>query len=207
MSPQLKKRVLLIFGSIWLTSFVLLLGYYFMLISPDSVKLSELDKQIDAITGNAYSESNKKTAQENLKQGQQLHGKVARFVIDQNKWIDMMPYLSDVADKIEVSMFASKDVSGDKIEEIADCQKIGFKIIDVSFNSSFFKFARFINKLEEGDPIIFMRDFTIERSPDDTNTNSVKMELQIFVGKEKKEISELFAKLFETEKSSTGSIN
>ncbi len=207
MSPQLKKRILLIFGSIWLTSFVLLLGYYFIMIAPCSAKLSDLNKQIEAITGNAFSESNKKCAQENLKQGQQLHGKVARFVIDREKWIDMMPYLSDIAEAIEVSMFASKDVSGEKVEEVAECQKIGFKVIDVSFNSNFFKFARFINKLEEGDPIIFLRDFTIERSPDDTNLNSVKMELQIFVGKDRKDISELFAKLYETDKSSIGSIN
>lgn len=206
MSPQLKKRVLLIFGSIWSASLVLLLGYYFVLIAPCSAKLCELDKQITAITGNAFSENNKKCADENLKQGQQLHGKVARFVIDQDKWIDMMPYLSDVADKIEVTMFASKDVTGNKMEEIVGCEKLGYKVIDVSFNASFYKFARFINKLEEGDPVIFLTDFTIDRSPDDTNANSVKMELQIFVGKERKEISDLFAKLFDTN-NSTGSIN
>lgn len=189
---SLKKRIMIIFGSVWGVCLVLLIVYYIFMVGPKAGELKRLKKELAVVTSSEMHLKTKKDIENSQTKCQKLREQVMSFVIGHDRWINMMPYVSDIAQKISVSTFSSKDITGEKIEEVSDCKNIGVKAISVSFNSSFLQFARFINELEGGNPVVFVREFTIQRSVENSSRHSVKMDLEFLVGMKD---STLFEKL------------
>jgi len=130
-----------------------------------------------------------------MEKNQELSSKVENFIIDCDSWINIMPYVSSVAQKVNVSMFSSRDASVrvGVNPEFKDLKKVDIKQLNVSFNSSFYRFAKFVNELESGEPVVFIKEFDIQRSADSTDKNEVKMELRVIVSKAGDNLKEFLA--------------
>lgn len=180
---DIKKRIFKIFGVVWAICLVTLLVYYFFLVGPKLKQYNSVKSELTKLQSPDSMHQNEKKVKDQLEYCKKLKSQLADFVIDNDGWINMMPYVSGIARGEKVSGFTGKDMSGGQFEGYDKLEKVGVKTLSVNYKASFLKFARFINQLESGQPVIFVKSFSIERNPDDFNSNSVKMDLRVIVGK------------------------
>jgi len=179
----LRKRVLIIFSITSAVSLVVLLLFYFLVLAPAQKQLKAIKKEAASILSSEYIDACKKEMAIKTNKCRENMDYISRFVVDANSWIDMMPYISAVAKKSELSMFSGRDISSDMYyNKDKDLKKITTKQLTVSFDSDFGHFAEFANALEKGRPVVFIKEFEIQRAP--VGKNEVKMDLQILVSKE-----------------------
>ncbi len=191
----LHKRLIKTLCIIWVVSIAILVAFYSMAIAPKSERLCQLQKTLDE----KQSQLNGVTDFQNVVKKQQLcetikslHDKLTQYAICQDDWIQAMPYISTLAEETGVRNFSSKDTSGSKTIKIANCQYVGKRNIEVSFEADFPVFAKFMSKLETGSPAVFIDKFGISKSFGASGKPAVKMNLSILTSKFKLS-PELFA--------------
>lgn len=191
----LHKRLMKTLCIIWLISTMLLVTLYFVLIAPNSQKLCKLQQTLDekqAQLDGVESFQGITKKQKICKKMESLHSQLIKYAICQDDWIQAMPYISTLAEEVGVRNFSSKDISDSKTIKIVDCQYVGKRNLEVSFEASFPVFAKFMSKLETGSPAVFVDKFGISKAFGANEKPTVKMNLSILTSKFKL-CPELFA--------------
>ncbi len=188
---SVKKRILIIFGIVWSVSAVMLFGGYYFFVLPQKTEMKSLKDQLEQLQSVDAKTRFQEKAKQQLAHCNDLKKQLSDFIIDTDSWIEIMPYVSNLAQEEDVLDFSSKDISTNKFGNAKDLSKIETKTLSVTFDSSFAKFARYINRLEAGKPVLFVNEFSIERNPDDFEAHAVKMDLQVIIGKNKNQIKDL----------------
>lgn len=174
----------------WAICFVVLLLAYLFVLSPQERlrRMTERklnDKQNLAQSAReAVEEKNKKRLIELLTDsGDELK----EFVVDPENAANLTLDIGRISSEVKLNAFSSNFAGSDETTRGAtrtdNFKHIIPRHISVNFNSSFNKFAVFLNTLERRRPVIFVDTFSITRSTESDSGHKVDMKLAVLVGK------------------------
>ena len=171
----------------WVICFFILLLSYLCVLTPQD-KLRRMTERKLNDTKN-LAQSAREAAQEKNKaklielltnSGKELKD----FVVDQENASNLTLDLGRISSDVRLSAFSSIFAGSEGATKADVFKHINPKQISVNFNSSFNKFAVFLNTLERRRPVIFVDTFSITRSGESESGHKVDMKLAVLVGKD-----------------------
>lgn len=173
----------------WAVCFIILLLSYLLVLSPqERIRRSTERKLADTkhlaqSAREAAEEKNKKLLLEQLSNsGDRLKG----FVIEQENVANLTFDIGRIKSKVKLNSFSSNFTGSEGTIKTDNYKHIIARQISVNFNSSFNKFAIFLNTLERNRPVIFIDTFSITRAGESDSGHNVDMKLAVLVGKDAK---------------------
>jgi len=167
---------------------ILLLSYLFVLAPQESLrriterKLADT-KNLAQSAREAAEEKNKNLLLEQLSNsGKRLKD----FVIEQENSANLTFDIGRISSEVKLDSFSSNFTGGEGTIKTDNYKHIIARQISVNFNSSFNKFAVFLNALERSRPVFFIDTFSITRSAESDSGHKVDMKLAVLVGKDAK---------------------
>ena len=169
----------------WAICFIILLLSYLLALAPQEKRRRAIERSLEerkVLAQSAEEAAQEKNKEKLIKLLADSENELKEFVVDQEKasnlTLDIGRILSDVDRDAYNSMFTSTEATkADNYKYITPRQ------ISVNFNSSFNKFAFFLNNLEIRRPVIFVDTFSIARSSESDSVHKVNMKLAVLVGK------------------------
>ncbi|MDD5459793.1 MAG: GspMb/PilO family protein, partial [Phycisphaerae bacterium] len=104
------------------------------------------------------------------------------FVVDSDSASNLTLDISRLIDNKTVSSLSITPRRKSGPEELPNCSKICEDSVNLSFNSGFSEFARILNALERNEPVMFVDEFSIERSSQGA-AHKASMDLTFFITK------------------------
>jgi len=178
------KKYLTIWITVWASSLAVLFVLHVFLLTPQKRALAVLEEKLEEkkeeYNASKVADSMQVQAQWREKMNR-LNRKLGNFVAEPNDLDSLAFGISKIARQIRVTEFSSKAESGESYFEIPNCYRIGRAGTNVSFYTTFNKFARFINALERHRPTIFIEEFTICRSEKDYWEHRANLLLSVLI--------------------------
>jgi len=178
------KKFIIIISILWCCSFTSLFGVYLCLIAPQNEILSFLENKLEKkqleLEYTKQANSNQAITKWN-RQLEDLRDKLSKYIVETGELNNLTVDISEIADKIKVGTFTSKEVGDEPYLPIVNYSFLGDSQTNISFKSSFNKFVRFINLLERHKPAVFIDSLLIERSRKDNLKNEVSVSLSVLV--------------------------
>ena len=173
----------------WAVCFIILLLSYLLVLSPQESlrhmtekKLADT-KLLAQSAKEASEERNKNLLLEHIsKSGNRLK----EFVIEQGNASSFTFDIGRISGKVDINLNSCNFMSGERTVKTDNYKHINARRISVDFNSSFNKFAIFLNTLERSRPVVFIDEFSITRSGASDSGHNVDMKLAVLVGKDAK---------------------
>jgi hypothetical protein len=173
----------------WAVCFIILLLSYLLVLSPQENirriterKLADT-KSLAQSAREAAEEKNKKLL---IEQISNLSDRLKGFVIEQENAANLTFDIGRISSDIKLNSFSSNFTGGEGTIKTDNYKHIIARQISVNFNSSFNKFAYFLNALERSRPVVFIDTFSITRSAESDSGHKVEMKLAVLVGKDAK---------------------
>ena len=170
----------------WAVCFVVLLLAYMFVLSPQEKLRRITDKKFNETKNLAQSareaaeEKNKAKLIELLTDS---GNKLDDFVVDEEIAENLPLDIGRMSSDVQLNAFSSIFAGGERATKTDNYKHINPRQISVNFNSSFTKFAVFLNALEMRRPVIFVDTFSITRSAESDSGHKVDMKLAVLVGK------------------------
>jgi hypothetical protein len=177
------KKLLAALVLLWGGSVIVLLSIHMFLMMPQQKESRLLDKQLmeKRLRYNTSKAADNTKARARLAQKVEgLTTELEKFAADVEDLDDLSFSISKIAAEIGVEAFKSKGVDPETYSVIPNCNSIGRVSIEIDFIGSFNKFARFVNRLERYEPVVFVDEFVISTGRRDSGPE-IKMWLSIFV--------------------------
>jgi len=169
---------------IWMGCIVAFVLIYFLVMVPQEKLKAHTAQQLAEIKGiysAARQAARERTKNELGEQIKDLEMRLKDFVIELADAANLTFVIRRISKETNVKSFRT---GSEGIEKIAKCDHISEKYIDVSFTASFDQFAAFLNALERYRPVIFVDEFSIVRSNEDTSGHKVNMRVAVLVRQE-----------------------
>jgi len=173
----------------WAFCFIMLLLAYLFVLSPQE-KLRHMTERKLANTKllaqsarEASEEKNKNLLLEQLSKSDK---RLKDFVVEQENSSDLTFDIDRIKNEVGLDSFSSTPAGSEGTAKTDNYKHIIARQISVNFNSSFNKFAIFLNALERSRPVFFIDTFSITRSGESDSGHKVDMKLAVLVGKEAK---------------------
>jgi len=182
------KQYLIVLGGYWAVWLVLLAGGYMLFLMPQAQVAAGVNKRLAEVVerhSHAQEARTSQTRQRLAEQLKQVQDRLAEFVVDSGVAAGVTFQIGQVADELAVSEFSTKRKETQEQETLDGCKNLAEVSLDVTFDSDFSKFARFINQMERLSPVVFVERFSIKRKIQDANQHETKMGLAFFVGTDK----------------------
>mgnify|MGYP001139752707 CR=1 FL=1 len=167
---------------ILLLSYLLVLGPQERLRRMTERKLADT-KLLAQSAREAAEEKNKNLLIEQLSKSDK---RLKDFVVEQEKSADLTFDIDEIKNEVGLDSFASNPAGSEGTAKTDNYKHIIAKQISVDFNSSFNKFAVFLNALERNRPVFFIDTFSITRSGESDSGHKVDMKLAVLVAKDAK---------------------
>ena len=173
----------------WAVCFIILLLSYLLVLSPqERIRRSTERKLADT---KHLAQSAREAAEERnknllLEQLSNSGDRLKAFVIEQENVANLTFDIGRIKSKVKLYSFSSNFTGSEGTIKTDNYKHIIARQISVNFNSSFNKFAIFLNTLERNRPVIFIDTFSITRSGESDSGHNVDMKLAVLVGKDAK---------------------
>lgn len=165
------RKYLTTAGVIWAGCLVVFLIVYVLILGPqrnyDKRVENELaeKKQVYEFAVKAAQEETKIRLNEQI---ESLQSRLGDFVIDFEGSANLTFDISQIASEKKIVSFSIKNKDNKGLVAIPDCSYIFENQININFTGGFNQFAVFLNALERHRPVIFVDEFTISRSQNDS---------------------------------------
>jgi len=173
----------------WAVCFIVLLLSYLLVLAPQERlrrmterKLADT-KRLAQSAREAAEERNKNLLLEELSNS---GNRLKDFVVEQENAANLTFDIGRISSEIKLNSFSSIFTGSEGTIKTDNYKHIIARHISVNFNSSFNKFAIFLNTLERSRPVIFIDTFSITRSGESDSGHKVDMKLAVLVGKDAK---------------------
>ncbi len=170
----------------WLVCFVVLFFSYLLVLAPQEKISLMTDKKLEDTRNIAQAAREAAQEKNKTKLIELLTGsgnELKEFVIDKEKAESLPLDIGRISGDIRLNEFSSNYTSGDQTTRTDNYKHITQRQISVNFNSSFNKFAVFLNTLERRRPVIFIDTFSITRATESDSGHKVDMKLAVLVAK------------------------
>jgi hypothetical protein len=173
----------------WAVCFIVLFFSYLVVLAPQE-KLRRMTDGKLAET-NRLAQSAREAAEERnknklLEQISDSGDRLKDFVVEQENAANLTFDIGRISSEIKLNSFSSIFTGGEGTLKTDTYKHINVRQISVNFNSSFNKFAIFLNALERNRPVVFVDTFSIARSTESDSGHKVEMKLAVLVEKDAK---------------------
>ena len=167
---------------------ILLLSYLFVLAPQEKLRRMTERKLADTkllaqSAREAAEEENKNLLLDQLSNSSE---RLKAFVIEQENAPNLTFEIGRISSEVKLNSFSSNFTGSEGTVKTDNYKHIIARQISVNFNSSFNKFAIFLNTLERSRPVVFIDTFSITRSGESDSGHKVDMKLAVLVGKDAK---------------------
>jgi hypothetical protein len=178
------KKFLLMLALLWGGASMVLSGTYMFLMLPQQKESELLGKQLmeKRLRYNLSKAADSEQARVQLSEKvneltEQLDTFAAKVEDLDSLWFSV----SRIAGEIGVDGFQVRGRDNESYSLIPNCYNIGVASMEVDFTGSFTKFAKFVNRLERYNPVVFIDGFTIIRPTQENSVPKSKLFLSVFV--------------------------
>jgi len=173
----------------WAVCFIVLLLSYLLVLSPQE-RLRRMTERKLADT-KLLAQSAREAAEERnknllLEQLSNSGNRLKDFVVEQENAANLTFDIGRISSEVKLNSFSSIFTGSEGTIKTDNYKHIIARQISVNFNSSFNKFAIFLNTLERSRPVVFIDTFSITRSGESGSGHKVDMKLAVLVGKDAK---------------------
>lgn len=172
----------------WAACFIILLLCYLLVLSPQERIRRMTEKKLadtKILAKSAREAANEENKNMLLEELSEANERLRDFVTSQENAANQTFFdIGEISTTIDLDAFSRSFISGERTSKTDDYKHITARHISVNFNSSFNKFARFLNTLERHKPFVFIDTFSITRSRESDSGHSVDMKLAVLVGKD-----------------------
>jgi Tfp pilus assembly protein PilO len=172
----------------WAICFVVLLFSYLIVLAPQEKLRLAAERELaetSRLAESARQAAEQKNKNKLLAQFSDSERKLKEFVVDREKAENLTFDIGEISTRM-LGSSSSISTAGEGTLKTDNYEYIATRQISVNFNSSFTKFAMFLNALERSRPVIFVDSFSITRSAESGSGNKVDMKLAVLVEKEAK---------------------
>lgn len=173
---------------VWSCCLVVYLIIFLLVLLPQSKLRTSKENDYRKIKSNAdeaFLASQVQTKSRLNEHIEKLNETLGDFVISPGSISNLTYEISGLSNEIGLNAFQVAP-TGQSLAALDDCKYVSGQLYQVSFTSSFNKFATFVNALERYKPFIFVDTFSITKSRFDDLNHDVKMQLAILVEKDEK---------------------
>ena len=178
------KKFLLMLALLWGGAFMVLSGTHMFLMLPQQKEAELLGKQLTEkrlkYDLSKAADSKQARVQLSEKVGE-LTEELDTFAAKVDDLDSLWFSISRIASEIGVEGFQGRGKDNELYLLIPNCYNIGAASMEVDFAGSFTKFAKFINRLERYNPVVFIDGFTITRPTREDSAPKSKLFLSVFV--------------------------
>jgi hypothetical protein len=178
------KKFLLMLALLWGGAFIVLSVTHMFLMLPQQKEAELLGKQLREkrlkYEQSKAADSEQAQTQLSEKVGE-LTEELDTFAAKVDDLDSLWFSISRIASETGVEGFQGRGKENESYSLIPNCYNIGTASMEVDFASSFTKFAKFINRLERYNPIVFINEFTITRPTKEGSEPKSKLFLSVFV--------------------------
>ena len=173
----------------WAVCFIVLFLSYLLVLAPQERRRRMTERKL--ADTKLLAQSAREAAQERnknmlIEQLSNSGNRLKDFVIDQENANNLTFVIGGISSDLKLNSFSSIFTGSEGTIKTDSYQHIIARQISVNFNSSFNKFAVFLNTLERSRPVIFIDTFSITRSGEGDSGHKVDMKLAVLVGKDAK---------------------
>ena len=173
----------------WAVCFIVLLLSYLLVLAPQERRRRMTERKL--ADTKLLAQSAREAAQERnknllIEQLSKSGNRLKDFVIDQENANNLTFDIGRISSDLKLNSFSSIFTGSEGTIKTDKYKHIIARQISVNFNSSFNKFAVFLNTLERSRPVIFIDTFSITRSGESDSGHKVDMKLAVLVGKDAK---------------------
>lgn len=173
----------------WSVCFIVLLLCYLVVLAPQERLRRVTERKLtktERLAQSAREAAEQRNRAKLLEQLTSYGNRLKDFVVEQENAANLTFEIGRLSNNVELNSFSSIFTGGEGTLKTDNYKHIQARQISVNFNSSFNKFAMFLNALERSRPVIFIDTFSIIRSPDSDSGHKVDMKLAVLVEKEAK---------------------
>ena len=170
----------------WAAMVLLCLSAYLFLLMPQNRKVEEMNRQfslMDQKVRMSQAASAPEAKSRLQKELETTGDHIREFLIAPDAASSLALNIGRLAGDAGVRGFASKAASDQAWRDIPNCERIGFQLIDVSFESPFNDFAALLSSLERHQPVILIDRFRILQSARPEQGHDVSMTLAVLIKK------------------------
>jgi hypothetical protein len=171
----------------WAACFIVLLLVYLAVLAPQERLRRATERKLaetQRMAQSAREAAEQKNRAELLEQLAKYDDRLKAFVVEQENAANLTFDIGRISSNVELNSFSSIFTGGEGTLKTDNYKHITARQISVNFNSSFNKFAMFLNALERSRPVIFIDTFSITRSTESNYGHNVDMKLAVLVGKD-----------------------
>jgi hypothetical protein len=181
------RKYIKIVVSFWAVCFIILLFSYLIVLAPQEKERRLTEQKLAEATRKARSAREAADEKNELREKLTKSGNMLKdFVIDRESAANLTFDIGRISSDVKLNAFSSISTMSEEGLKTDNHKYINARQITVNFNSSFNKFATFLNLLERRRPAIFIDTFSITRSTESDSGNKVNMILAVLVEKEAK---------------------
>jgi hypothetical protein len=173
----------------WAICFVALLLSYLIVLAPQERLRRMTERKLDEtrlLAQSAREAAEEKNKNKLLERLTSSNNRLKDFVIEQENAANVTFDIGRISNEIKLNSFSSIPAGSEGALKTDNYKHIIARQISVNFNSSFNKFAIFLNALERNQPVVFIDTFSITRSTEGDSNHKVDMKLAVLVEKETK---------------------
>lgn len=171
---------------VWAISLVVLFVGYMWVLAPQGRSKKQIGKELveakDAYDQTVAADKDEPKARLS-KEIEDLRGRLKQFVIDYEDSANLTFDISQLASQMSLSSFGIKGRDNPAAPATPNGDRIVKKQIQIGFTAGFNQFASFLNALERNQPVLFVDEFMITRSEQDSSGHQAEMDLAVFVRK------------------------
>jgi hypothetical protein len=183
---KVRNKYLLSVLIVWGPCLAAAVGFHLFVLRPQMRRVEALEAElVDArALHNRATEAAKEENQIRLDRAvEELHQRISDFVLRLEAGPDLAFEIAELANQSGVESFAMRPRAEKGLENVANCDLIGEKRIDVSFAARFHGFAALLNAVERHRPVLFVETFAIDRPRTPSAQPEASMELAVLVEK------------------------
>jgi len=178
---KISGKFLAIIVALWMGCAVITAFFYLLLLSGQTKVKEDLAAQLAQKKQSCEFLAEAATDEFQVKQKEQIENMQLdynNFIVDSDAASNLTLDIGPLIDSKRVgSLRIARDKSG--TEELPNCKKICEDSVNLSFSSSFIEFAKILNALERNQPVMFVDEFSIERS-NSGNAHKASIDLTFF---------------------------
>jgi hypothetical protein len=187
---KISGKILAIIAALWLGCMVITAFFYLLLLSGQAKLKEDLaaqlaqKKQICEFLVQAATDEFQAKQKEQI---ENMQNDYKTFIVDSAAASNLTLDIGRLIDSKRVSSLSIAPRRRSGQEELPNCKKICEDSVSLSFCSGFVEFAKILNALERNQPVMFVDEFSIERS-NSGNVHKASIDLTFFTttGSEKK---------------------
>ena len=110
---------------------------------------------------------------------------IGRYSVPQENVMGVVFEIGKIANELALSEFSSKNQKTQGYPTVGKDAVVTEAWLEVEFKGTFQRFVQFVNRLEQGTPVVFIENVEIRRDENSQNKNDVKMQLSILTTEDK----------------------